>query len=123
MPMPARIAYFRAMMLLATKTGLRGGRPSRPAVSSQWMADRCAAGVPLSYPVMLAAAAPIFIMGAMPLGWGGFGARELSAVVVLGALGIAPEQATVTGLLYGISAVLQGVLAAPLFVLGERAET
>lgn len=82
-----------------------------------------AAGVQLSYPVMLAAAAPIFIMGAMPLGWGGFGARELSAVVVLGALGIAPEQATVTGLLYGISAVLQGVLAAPLFVLGERAET
>jgi uncharacterized membrane protein YbhN (UPF0104 family) len=82
-----------------------------------------AAGVQLSYPVMLAAAAPIFIMGAMPLGWGGFGARELSAVVVLGALGIAPEQATVSGLLYGISAVLQGVLAAPLFVLGERAET
>lgn len=82
-----------------------------------------AAGVQLSYPVMLAAAAPIFIMGAMPLGWGGFGARELSAVVVLGALGIAPEQATVTGLLYGISAVLQGVLAAPLFVLGERAQS
>ena len=78
-----------------------------------------AAGVQLSYPVMLAAAAPIFIMGAMPLGWGGFGARELSAVVVLGALGVTPEQATVTGLLYGISAVLQGVLAAPLFVLGN----
>jgi uncharacterized membrane protein YbhN (UPF0104 family) len=79
-----------------------------------------AAGVSLSYPVMLAAAAPIFIMGAMPLGWGGFGARELSAVVVLGALGVAPEQATVTGLLYGISAVLQGVVAAPLFVLGTN---
>ena len=79
-----------------------------------------AAGVQLSYPVMLAAAAPIFIMGAMPLGWGGFGARELSAVVVLGALGVAPEQATVTGLLYGISTVLQGVVAAPLFVLGTN---
>jgi glycosyltransferase 2 family protein len=82
-----------------------------------------AAGVQLSYPVMLAAAAPIFIMGAMPLGWGGFGARELSAVVVLGALGATPEQATVTGLLYGISAVLQGVLAAPLFVLQEQPKT
>jgi hypothetical protein len=79
-----------------------------------------AAGVSLSYPVMLAAAAPIFIMGAMPLGWGGFGARELSAVVVLGALGVAPEQATVTALLYGIAAVLQGVVAAPLFVLGTN---
>jgi len=78
-----------------------------------------AAGVQLSYPVMLAAAAPIFIMGAMPLGWGGFGARELSAVVVLGALGVAPEQATVTALLYGISMVLQGVVAAPLFLVTE----
>lgn len=78
-----------------------------------------AAGVQLSYPTMLAAAAPIFIMGAMPLGWGGFGARELSAVVVLGALGVAPEQATVTALLYGISAVLQGVVAAPLFLVPE----
>jgi uncharacterized membrane protein YbhN (UPF0104 family) len=79
-----------------------------------------AAGVNLSYPVMLAAAAPIFIMGAMPLGWGGFGARELSAVVVLGALGVSPDQATVTGLLYGISQVVQGTLAAPLFLVGHR---
>ena len=78
-----------------------------------------AVGVHMSYPAMLAAAAPIFIMGALPLGWGGFGARELGAVVVLGVLGVAPEQATVTGLLYGLSAVLQGLAAAPLFVLRE----
>jgi len=90
------------------------------SAAALWLC-RYAAGVNLPYPVMLAAAAPIFIMGAMPLGWGGFGARELSAVVVLGALGVAPEQATVTGLLYGISAVLQGVVAAPLFVLGDDA--
>lgn len=76
-----------------------------------------AAGVQLTYPVMLAAAAPIFIMGALPLGWGGFGARELSAVVVLGALAVTADQATATALLYGISAVLQGMLAAPLFLL------
>jgi len=68
---------------------------------------------------MLAAAAPIFIMGAMPLGWGGFGARELSAVVVLGAIGVPAEQATVTALLYGVSAVIQGVLSAPLFAIGK----
>jgi len=78
-----------------------------------------AAGVNLSYPVMLAAAAPIFIMGAMPLGWGGFGARELSAVVVLGAIGVPAEQATVTALLYGVSSVTQGVLSAPLFAIGK----
>lgn len=76
-----------------------------------------AAGVPLSYPVMLAAAAPIFIMGAVPLGWGGFGAREAAAVVVLGTIGVPPEQATATALLYGVSAVLQGIAAAPLFLV------
>ena len=79
-----------------------------------------AAGLDLTYPVMFAAAAPIFIMGAMPLGWGGFGARELSAVVVLGVLDVAPDQATATALLSGISAVLQGVLAAPLFLIRGR---
>ena len=79
-----------------------------------------AAGVDLTYPVMFAAAAPIFIMGAMPLGWGGFGARELSAVVVLGVLDVMADQATATALLYGISAVLQGVLAAPLFLMRGR---
>ena len=76
-----------------------------------------AAGVALSYPVMLAGAAPIFIMGAVPLGWGGFGAREAAAVVVLGTIGVAPEQATATALLYGVSAVLQGIAAAPLFLV------
>jgi uncharacterized membrane protein YbhN (UPF0104 family) len=76
-----------------------------------------ALGVPLSYPAMLAAAAPIFIMGALPLGWGGFGAREAGAVVVLGVLGVAPGPATAIGLLYGISALLQGVAAAPLFLV------
>jgi uncharacterized membrane protein YbhN (UPF0104 family) len=76
-----------------------------------------ALGVALSYPAMLAAAAPIFIMGALPLGWGGFGAREAGAVVVLGVLGVAPGPATAIGLLYGISALLQGVAAAPLFLV------
>jgi uncharacterized membrane protein YbhN (UPF0104 family) len=79
-----------------------------------------AAGLQLAYPVMLAAAAPIFIMGAMPLGWGGFGARELSAVVVLGVLDVTADQATATALLYGISAVIQGIAAAPLFLLRGR---
>jgi uncharacterized membrane protein YbhN (UPF0104 family) len=79
-----------------------------------------AAGLELTYAVMFAAAAPIFIMGAMPLGWGGFGARELSAVVVLGVLDVMADQATATALLYGISAVLQGVLAAPLFLIRGR---
>ena len=76
-----------------------------------------AAGLQLTYAVMFAAAAPIFVMGALPLGWGGFGAREAAAVVVLGAIGVPADQATAAALLYGISAVLQGAAAAPLFLL------
>ena len=75
-----------------------------------------AAGLELSYPLMLAAAAPIFIMAAVPLGWAGFGTRELSAVVVLGLLGVPADQATTAALLYGLAAVVQGTLAAPLFL-------
>jgi uncharacterized membrane protein YbhN (UPF0104 family) len=78
-----------------------------------------AAGVNLSYPLMLAAAAPIFIMAAVPLGWAGFGARELSAVVVLGLLGVPADQAATCALLYGLAAVVQGALAAPLFFFKE----
>ena len=75
-----------------------------------------AAGLELSYPLMLAAAAPIFIMAAVPLGWAGFGTRELSAVVVLGLLGVPADQAATAALLYGLAAVAQGTLAAPLFL-------
>ena len=75
-----------------------------------------AAGISLSFPLVLAAAAPIFIMGAVPLGWAGFGTRELGAVVVLGLLGVPPDQATAAALLFGFTQLVQGVLAAPLFL-------
>ena len=75
-----------------------------------------AAGISLSFPLVLAAAAPVFIMGAVPLGWAGFGTRELAAVVVLGLLGVPADQATAAALLYGLTQVAQGVLAAPLFL-------
>ena len=74
-----------------------------------------AVGVTLPYPVMLGAAAPIFIMAALPIGVAGFGTREVAAVIVLGALGVPGEQATATGLLYGMAAVVQGIMGAPLF--------
>lgn len=72
-------------------------------------------GLGVSYGLMLAAAAPIFIMAALPIGVAGFGAREAAAVAVLGVAGVAPDQAFAVGLLYGLAAVVQGVLAAPLF--------
>ena len=73
-------------------------------------------GVGVSYGVMLAAAAPIFIMAALPIGVAGFGAREAAAVVVLGFAGVPGDQAFTVGLLYGLAAVVQGILAAPLFL-------
>ena len=76
-----------------------------------------ALGVSLSYPAMLAAAAPIFIMAALPIGVAGFGTRELAAVVVLGLVGVPSDLAAATSLLYGLAAVVQGILAAPLFLL------
>ncbi len=121
LPLPIR----RLEELRRQAVGARG-----PLLASVWLsvlvqvfsagalwAFAFAAGINLSYWVMLAAAAPIFIMGAVPLGWGGFGAREAAAVVVLGAIGVPADQATTAALLYGVSAVLQGVLAAPLFLV------
>jgi len=73
-------------------------------------------GLGVSYALMLAAAAPIFIMAALPIGVAGFGAREAAAVAVLGMAGVPGEQAFLVGLLYGLAAVVQGILAAPLFL-------
>jgi hypothetical protein len=56
-------------------------------------------------------------MGALPLGIAGFGTRELGAVVVLGFLGVPSDLATATSLLYGFTAVVQGVIASPLLLL------
>jgi glycosyltransferase 2 family protein len=73
-------------------------------------------GLAVSYALMLAAAAPIFIMAALPIGVAGFGAREAAAVAVLGVAGVPGDQAFTVGLLYGLAAVVQGILAAPLFL-------
>ena len=74
-----------------------------------------ALGVGASWLVLFAAAAPIFLMAALPLGVAGFGTRELAAVAVLGLAGVPADLAAGTGLLYGICGVVQGILAAPLF--------
>ena len=73
-------------------------------------------GAGVSYAVMLAAAAPIFIMASLPIGVGGFGAREAAAVAVLAIAGVPADQALATGLLYGLAGVVLGILAAPLFL-------
>jgi hypothetical protein len=75
-----------------------------------------AVGISVSYLVMLAAAAPIFIMAALPVGVGGFGTREVAAAIVLGLAGVEGDLAIAATLLFGLTAVLQGILAAPLFL-------
>jgi len=84
------------------------------STSTLWICGLCV-GVTLPYPVMLAAAAPIFVTASLPIGIGGFGTREVAAVVILGMAGVAGEQAVATSLLYGLASVVQGILAAPLF--------
>jgi glycosyltransferase 2 family protein len=85
------------------------------AAGTLWLCAQ-SIGLSVSYGLMLAAAAPIFIMAALPIGVAGFGAREAAAVAVLGYAGVAPDQAFAVGLLYGLAAVVQGILAAPLFL-------
>jgi hypothetical protein len=85
------------------------------AAGTLWVCGQ-SIGLGVSYGVMLAAAAPIFIMAALPIGVAGFGAREAAAVVVLGYAGVPGDQAFAVGLLYGLAAVVQGILAAPLFL-------
>jgi len=85
------------------------------AAATLWVCAQ-SIGLSVSYGLMLAAAAPIFIMAALPIGVAGFGAREAAAVVVLGYAGVPSDQAFLVGLLYGLAAVVQGILAAPLFL-------
>ncbi|MCC7546711.1 MAG: flippase-like domain-containing protein [Burkholderiales bacterium] len=71
----------------------------------------------LGLAAVTAAAAPIFVMAALPIGIAGFGVREAAAAATLGVLGVPADQAVAAAVLYGACAVIQGLLAAPLFAL------
>ena len=123
--MGSRLAQLRTRLREpATAAGLR--RSLGPSLLVQLLSAAAlvacgrAAGLELSPLLVLAAAAPIFVMAALPVGVAGFGTRELAAVAVLGALGSAPGPALATGVLYGVLGVTQGILAAPLFLLRRR---
>jgi uncharacterized protein (TIRG00374 family) len=86
------------------------------SVAALWLCG-LAVGMQLSYVTMLAAAAPVFVMAAVPLAVAGFGTRELAAVLVFGSVGVLPEQAAACALLYGACILLQGMLASPLLLV------
>jgi uncharacterized membrane protein YbhN (UPF0104 family) len=120
-------AFLAPLLPIPLPRNLRNGRPilirsawyscvvQLFAAGTLWVCAQ-SIGLSVSYGLMLAAAAPIFIMAALPIGVAGFGAREAAAVAVLGYAGVPADQAFLVGLLYGLAAVAQGILAAPLFL-------
>ena len=76
-----------------------------------------AAGGPAGYLAVQAIAAPVFIAGVMPLSYGGFGARELVSLLVFPLVGVDAQTGVAASALYGLTAVLLGLAAAPLLVL------
>lgn len=76
-------------------------------------------GLDISYWLVLALCAPVFIIASLPVGIGGWGTREFAAVLVFGFAGVSSEIATAAAILYGLCAVIQGIIYAPLFLLSR----
>jgi uncharacterized membrane protein YbhN (UPF0104 family) len=76
-----------------------------------------AAGGRAGYLAVQSIAAPVFIAGVMPLSYGGFGARELVALLALPLIGVDAQVGVAAAALYGLAAVLLGLAAAPLLAL------
>jgi len=80
-----------------------------------------AAGGTAGYWQVQAVAAPIFVAGALPLSYGGFGARELVALAAFPLAGLPPDLGLAASALYGIVGIILGLAAAPSFaVTGMR---
>lgn len=86
------------------------------AAVTLWLCAR-AAGGDVAYWQVQAVAAPVFIAGALPLSYGGFGAREVMALFAFPLAGMSAELGLAASALYGIVAVILGLAAAPSFGL------
>jgi uncharacterized membrane protein YbhN (UPF0104 family) len=81
-----------------------------------------AAGGQAGYWQVQAVAAPVFVAGALPLSYGGFGARELAALAAFPLVGVPGDVGLAASVLYGVVAIVLGLAAAPSFaVVGLRA--
>ena len=89
------------------------------SAATLWLCAR-AAGGDIGYAAVLALAAPIFIAASLPLSLGGFGPREFAAALAFPMLGSPAEAGVAAAVLYGLTGVAQGVLAAPLFAVDHR---
>jgi uncharacterized membrane protein YbhN (UPF0104 family) len=81
-----------------------------------WLCLRAAGGT-AGYWNVQAIAAPVFIAGVMPLSYGGFGARELVALLAFPLVGVDAQAGVAAAALYGLCAVCLGLAAAPLLAL------
>ncbi len=73
----------------------------------------CAArafGIGLPMELIAITAAPIFLMAALPISFGGWGTRELATVAAWSALGVATPEATSASMAFGGYALAQAVL-------------
>jgi uncharacterized membrane protein YbhN (UPF0104 family) len=116
----ARLAELHALTL-ARRRPLAGSLWSSIAVQllcalALWLC-LLAAGGRAGYWSVQAIAAPVFVAGVMPLSYGGFGARELVALVAFPLVGVDAQTGVAAAALYGVCAVLLGLAAAPLLAL------
>lgn len=79
-----------------------------------------AAGLDFPVWVFAVAAAPIFVMAALPVSFGGWGTRETAAALCLGAFGAASDSAVATSVLYGLYGASQALIGALLLSLPQR---
>jgi len=88
-------------------------------VAALWAALH-AVGAEFSVLYLLAAAAPVFFVAALPVSVGGFGTREAALAGYWLLAGLPAEMAVAGALLHGLATTLQGALWAPLFLFGRR---
>ena len=86
-----------------------------------WLCTR-ALGGQAAYWQVQAVAAPIFVAGALPVSYGGFGAREMTAVAVFPLVGLGADLGLTASVLYGFVSVVLGLLAAPAFAFAHRGD-
>ena len=84
-----------------------------------WLCTR-AMGGQAAYWQVQAVAAPIFVAGALPVSYGGFGAREMAALAAFPLVGLGADLGLTASVLYGFVSVVLGLLAAPAFALAHR---
>jgi len=125
-----RHAGFRRVLFRLAQLHALAVERRRPLARSLWMSFGVqmlcalslwlclmAAGGRASYWSVQAVAAPVFIAGVMPLSYGGFGARELVALLAFPLVGVDAQTGVTAAALYGLCAVCLGLAAAPLLAL------